>query len=37
MSGFRPRGHFDPVLLETFFRIEHMFAAIYESQKENGG
>jgi len=27
----RPRDHFDPLLLATFFRIEHMFARIYES------
>ena len=26
-----PRDHFDPALLATFFRIEHMFAGIYES------
>jgi response regulator RpfG family c-di-GMP phosphodiesterase len=32
----RPREHFDPVLLDTFFRIEHMFAAIYESQAGDG-
>jgi response regulator RpfG family c-di-GMP phosphodiesterase len=27
----RPRDHFDPVLLTTFFRIEQMFDRIYES------
>ena len=26
-----PKAHFDPVLLETFFKIEHIFAKIYES------
>ncbi|HEY6871534.1 MAG TPA: HD domain-containing phosphohydrolase [Geobacteraceae bacterium] len=26
-----PRGHFDPVLLATFFKIEQMFEKIYES------
>jgi len=28
----RPAEHFDPTLLATFFRIEHIFAGIYESQ-----
>jgi response regulator RpfG family c-di-GMP phosphodiesterase len=27
----RPRDHFDPLLLTTFFRIDRMFASIYES------
>ena len=27
----RPRDHFDPTLLATFFRIEQMFASIYDS------
>lgn len=26
-----PRAHFDPLLLETFFKIEHIFEKIYES------
>jgi HD-GYP domain-containing protein (c-di-GMP phosphodiesterase class II) len=26
-----PRAHFDPVLLATFFQIEHIFEKIYES------
>jgi len=26
-----PGAHFDPVLLKTFFQIEHIFAKIYES------
>lgn len=26
-----PRRHFDPVVLDTFFGIEHIFASIYES------
>lgn len=30
----RPREHFDPDALETFFRIEHIFAKIYESMPE---
>lgn len=30
----RPREHFDPEALETFFRIEHIFARIYESMPE---
>ena len=31
-----PRGHFDPVLLDTFFRIEHIFAHIYQSEEGRG-
>jgi hypothetical protein len=31
----RPREHFDPVLLATFFRVERMFAGIYESLAES--
>ncbi|GAM11090.1 cyclic di-GMP phosphodiesterase response regulator RpfG [Geobacter sp. OR-1] len=27
----KPRSHFDPAVLETFFRIERIFDAIYES------
>lgn len=30
-SRVNPQAHFDPVLLETFFKIEHIFAKIYES------
>jgi hypothetical protein len=26
-----PQAHFDPVLLATFFQIEHIFEKIYES------
>jgi response regulator RpfG family c-di-GMP phosphodiesterase len=29
----RPQDHFDPALLATFFRIEHIFAKIYESME----
>ncbi|MSM38116.1 MAG: HD domain-containing protein [Geobacter sp.] len=29
----RPADHFDPTLLATFFRIEHIFSGIYESLK----
>jgi response regulator RpfG family c-di-GMP phosphodiesterase len=32
-----PRGHFDPELLATFFKIEQMFARIYESEGEKVG
>jgi HD-GYP domain-containing protein (c-di-GMP phosphodiesterase class II) len=28
-----PGAHFDPVLLKTFFQIEHIFAKIYESSE----
>ena len=31
-----PREHFDPRVLETFFRIEHQFTAIYESLTSKG-
>ncbi len=30
-----PPAHFDPVLLATFFKIEHIFAKIYDSLEEN--
>jgi response regulator RpfG family c-di-GMP phosphodiesterase len=33
----RPREHFDPELLATFFKVEGMFAGIYESLSESGG
>lgn len=29
-----PRSHFDPRVLETFFRIEHLFERIYESSRD---
>ncbi len=29
----KPALHFDPVLLKTFFRIEHIFEGIYESME----
>lgn len=29
-----PGVHFDPVVLDTFFRIEHQFAMIYESLRD---
>lgn len=29
-----PQAHFDPVLLGTFFKIEHIFEKIYESLEE---
>ena len=30
----KPNNHFDPVLLKTFFQIEHIFEKIYESSEE---
>lgn len=30
----KPAAHFDPVMLKTFFQIEHIFAKIYESTEE---
>lgn len=30
-SRIIPDAHFDPLLLSTFFKIEHIFASIYES------
>jgi HD-GYP domain-containing protein (c-di-GMP phosphodiesterase class II) len=29
-----PKAHFDPMLLKTFFHIEHIFEKIYESSEE---
>ena len=31
-----PQAHFDPELLATFFKIEHIFEKVYESLEEKG-
>lgn len=33
-ARINPQAHFDPALLEVFFRIEHIFGGIYESLEE---